>query len=84
MAGGTTAIFSYDAPYCAVHQGGRHEKNFGGALCSDDDVTKAMTSLLPLFPGKILGGGRAPLAPLVATPLNKLELCFFLQLGPNT
>ena len=41
-------------------QGGRHEKNIGGALCSDDDVTKAMTSLLPIFPAKILGGPGPP------------------------
>ena len=50
-------------------QGGRHEKNIGGALWSDDDVTKAMTSLLLLFLAKILGGARAPPAPPVATPL---------------
>ena len=38
-----------------IMQGGRHEKNIGGALGSDDDVIKAMTSLLPFFLAKILG-----------------------------
>ena len=46
-----------------VQQGGRHYKNIGWALCSDNDVTKTMTSLLPILPAKILGGGRAPPAP---------------------
>ena len=46
-----------------IVSGGRHEKNIGGALWSDDDVTKAMTSLLLLFLAKILGGARAPPAP---------------------
>ena len=53
------------------NQGGRHEKNIGGALCSDNDVTKAMTSLLPIFPAKILGGPGPP-GPPVATPLLEL------------
>ena len=57
----------------APGQGGRHDKNIGRALCSDDDVTKTMTSLLPIFHTKILGGARAPLAPPVATPLPVSE-----------
>ena len=51
-----------------IGQGGRNGKNIGRAFWSDDDVTKIMTSLLPNFLIKILGGGQAPLAPIIATP----------------
>ena len=44
-------------------QGGRHQKNIGWALCSNDDVIISMTSLLLIFPSKILGGLKPPLAP---------------------
>ena len=45
-----------------IGQGGRNGKNIGRAFWSDDDVTKIMTSLLPIFLIKILAG-QAPWPP---------------------
>ena len=39
-----------------VLQGGRWQKSFGGALCSNDDIRIVMTSLLLQSPAKILIG----------------------------
>ena len=37
-----------------LDQGGRRQKSFGGALCSNDDVIIVMTSLLLQYPAKLL------------------------------
>ena len=39
-----------------IFRGGRRQKSFGGALCSNDDVIIVMTSLLLQSPAKILVG----------------------------
>ena len=53
---------------CGRGQGGSNEKILVGPSLSNDDVTRAMTSLLPPFIQNI-GGATAPVAPPVATPL---------------
>ena len=49
-------------------QGGSNEKILVGPFLSNDDVIRAMTSLIPSSFQNI-GGAAAPVAPPVATPL---------------
>ena len=60
----------------STNQGGSNEKILVGPSLSNDDVIRAMTSLLPPSIQNI-GGAAAPVAPPVATPL--LKLVEFLQ-----
>ena len=53
---------------CYFNQGGSNEKILVGPSLSNDDVIRAMTSLLPPSIQNI-GGAAAPVAPPVATPL---------------
>ena len=67
-------------------QGGSWQNNTGWALCSNDDVIMLMTSLLLLYPVKIVGGPRPtrPLPPWVQANISAtrftewvIQACFF-------
>ena len=61
----------YQAYIYSLIQGGSNEKILVGPALSNDDVIRAMTSLLPPSIQNI-GGAAAPVAPPVATPLHKM------------